>query len=382
MMVSVLLVLLLSMVGSVDSVPQQSSFVRQQQQPKRPLPSKVIVGYTTARCQDHDDDDEPDNDYVYTAVRQGVNVVIWAFYPQFNVSCLQRTIQELDQRGFDDTLHLTSLGGWNGPHLNASSQTTTTADDFYQQWKQTVGDFVHGIDIDLEGNDQLSSPLNFMSTKELDRVGTLIELAKADGYIITMAPPQSYFDIHTSEFSQFLNLTDPNRSWHSDFSYFGRNLYAYWMARYGNAIDLVMVQFYESYSRAAMEITLGHFTPENYLQQYVWDLNQFPQGPGWWIDLGDAAGPEFVSVPLSKLVWGLCNAWCRTENQGRHYYFPSVVLNAAYQNLWDWMLEPRGFMFWEIRNEGMDGIYYARDLNSILHIRSETKDPATTIGLT
>jgi hypothetical protein len=226
MMVSVLLVLLLSMVGSVDSVPQQSSVVRQQQ-PKRPLPSKVIVGYTTARC--HHDDDEPDNDYVYTAVRQGVNVVIWAFYTQFNVSCLQRTIQELDRRGFDDTLHLTSLGGWNGPHLNASQ--TTTADDFYQQWKQTVGDFVHGIDIDLEGNDQLSSPLNFMSTKELDRVGTLIELAKADGYIITMAPPQSYFDIHTSEFSQFLNLTDPNRSWHSDFSYFGRNLYAYWMAR-------------------------------------------------------------------------------------------------------------------------------------------------------
>ena len=394
----------------------------------RSLPSKVIVGYSS-HCytnDDHEDghddgtanDDDDvvkggrprrlvgDDDKVLTAVHQGVNVVIWAFYPHVDVACIQRTIQRLNQQGLGDTtVHLTSVGGWNGPHWRTykdgnrtateeaeaatALRNTSSAKDYYDQWKQTVGTLVHGLDIDFEGNDDMSSRWNVMSTQELDTVGEFITLAKADGYIVTMAPPQSYFDIHTSEFSHYLNLTDTTntsngrrrRQWHSDFSYFGRNLYAYWMARYGDAIDLVMVQFYESYSKAAMAMAVGNVTPENYLQQYVWDLNQTPEGPGWWVDFGndeDGNGgtgtPEFVSVPVSKLVWGLCNAWCRRSSgddggEGRHYYFSPEILNAAYQNLWDWMLEPRGFMFWDIPSEGIDGIYYARGLNSILHVR-------------
>jgi len=336
---------------------------------QRPLPSKVIMGYTS-QCYDEDPENNhvEENNKVLTAVQQGVNVVIWAFYPHFNTSCIQRTIQELDDSGYDDVVHLSSLGGWNGQHLH----TDIPARDYYTMWKGTVGNIFHGLDIDFEGNDVLTSPLNFISEEELDLVGELILLAKADDYILTIAPPQSYFDIHTSQYSPFLNLTDPTRtSWHADFSYFGRNVYAYWMAKYGDAIDLVMIQFYESYSKAAMAI-IGDgttVTPEDYLQQYVWDLNQSPEGPGWSVDFDGDGTLQFVSVPLSKLVWGLCNGWCHTDNGGRHYYFSSEILNAAYQNLWDWMLEPRGFMFWEIADEGMQGIYYARGLNSILHVR-------------
>ena len=402
--------------ASSRSILQESPFEeeeeeQQQQQPHSPprsLPSKVIVGYSS-HCYSSDHEE---NDKVLTAVRQGVNVVIWAFYPHVDIDCIQRTIQTLKQEGFDEdtTVHLTSLGGWNGPHWRnnnakekekdkaATTDPSSAAQEYYAQWKQTVGTVVHGVDIDFEGNDDLSSPWNVMSTTELDVVGEFITLAKADGYLVTLAPPQSYFDIHTSEFSHYLNLTDTTknpsdgtrRTWHADFSYFGRNLYAYWMAHYGDSVDLVMVQFYESYSKAAMAMAVGNVTPENYLQQYVWDLNQPLQGPGWWVDFRGGDGtPDFVSVPLSKLVWGLCNAWCRRRDdphqyEGRHAYFSPEILNAAYQNLWDWMLEPRGFMFWDIPNEGIDGIYYARGLNSILHIREERdmSSPTTTTTTT
>lgn len=347
------------MVMTLDAV----SLAQQIPSLRRSLPAKVIVGYSS-HCYNSNSDSK-EYDKVQIAVRQGANVVIWAFFPHhLDTDCIQRTIQMLDQEGYDDVIHLTSVGGWSGGHLNESMSSQS----WYEDWRDTVGDFVHGIDFDFEGNDNMTSPMNYMSINELDMAGEIAILAKQDGYVVTMAPPQSYFDIHVSSFSQFLNLTDVNRTWHADFSYFGRNLYAYWMANYGDSIDLVMVQFYESYSRSSMMISQGNFTPENYLQQYVWDLNQPSQGPGWWVDFGK--GAQFVPVPVSKLVWGLCNAWCNTDNGGRHYFFAPVVLNAAYQNLWDWMLEPRGFMFWEIHNEGEEGIYYARGLNSILHIRS------------
>jgi hypothetical protein len=131
-----------------------------------------------------------------------------------------------------------------------------------------------------------------------------------------------------------------------------------------------------------MEITQNNMTPENYLQQYVWDLNQPQDGPGWKVDFGadlpGQAGIQHVPFPLSKLVWGFANAWANTNNGGRTLYFPPNTVQAAYQNLWDWMLEPRGMMFWNIAKEGEQGIYYARELNDILHIRNFGKTDLTT----
>lgn len=383
---------------------------------RRQLPPKVIVGYASGECND-------DQEGVITAVQQGVNVVIWAFYhlsptpplplqppppprdslvrvlqerriiTTIDMDCIQHVIDTLDQLGFTDTVHLVSMGGWNGPHLDPHFQSAT---QWYQAWKASVGNLFDGIDIDFEGNDDLHSPWNYVSLAEMDRVGEIMKLAKQDGYSITLAPAQSYLDIHSSNFSQYLNLTDPTRSWHADFSYFGRNLYAYWLANYGDSIDLVMIQFYESFSRAAMEIT-QRMTPENYLQQYVWDLNQPKEGPGWMVDFGSLSEDDddddddlvastgsvgtmrHVSLPLSKLVWGFANAWANTDkNSGRNIYFPPSTVQAAYQNLWDWMLEPRGMMFWNIANEGEQGIYYARELNEILHIRTTMEASSTS----
>ncbi len=359
---------------------------------ERELAPKVIVGYAS-EC----------NDQVMTAVQQGVNVVIWAFYHlspgaddtsiqnTIDLDCIQHTIHTLDQKGFTDTVHLVSMGGWNGPHLDPYFQT---ASQWYQAWKALVGNLFHGIDIDFEGNDNRQSSWNYFTLEEMDRMGEIIQLAKDDGYIITIAPAQSYLDIHSSHFSRYVNLTDPSRSWHADFPYFGMNVYAYWLAKYGDLIDLVMVQFYESFSRAAMEITQNNkLTPENYLQQYVWDLNQPTEGPGWKVDFGkdvptssgssrnETEGLRHVALPISKLVWGFANAWANTDNGGRHLYFPPITVQAAYQNLWDWMLEPRGMMFWNIANEGEQGIYYARGLNQILHIRNSEEQPLHDIDL-
>ena len=341
--------------------------------PRRELPSKVIVGYAT-EC----------NEQVVTAVKQGVNVVIWAFYhlspngrandaelQKVDVACIQNMMQDLDQQGYSDTVHLVSMGGWNGRHLDPYF---TSASQWFDAWKAMVGHVFHGIDIDFEGDDDMTSEHNYLSVAELDLVGGIMELAKQDGYIITMAPAQSYLDIHSKRFSRYLNTTDPDRQWHKDFDHFGENLYAYWLAKYGASIDLVMIQFYESWSRAGMEITQSYVTPENYLQQYVWDMNQFKQGPGFVVNFASdpAVGlpdHQYVAFPISKLVWGFANGWANTPGD-RTMYFPPECVQAGYQNLWDWMLEPRGMMFWNIANEGQQGVYYARGLNEILHIRS------------
>jgi hypothetical protein len=148
---------------------------------RRALPPKVIVGYATS-CDDK----------VETAVRQGVNVVIWAFLylkpldhqvvvdvesssssSSLDVSCIQFMIERLDGLGFKDTVHLVSMGGWNGPHLNP---TFPTAASWWEAWMTLgYGTVFHGIDIDFEGNTNLTSPTNYFSV-ELFRTNSSIGL--------------------------------------------------------------------------------------------------------------------------------------------------------------------------------------------------------------
>jgi len=87
-----------------------------------------------------------------------------------------------------------------------------------------------------------------------------------------MAPPQSYLDLSSSKFSRYVNLTDDERQWHSEFSYFGANVYAYVLHKYGHWVDFVSLQFYESYSKAAQAVYYDGIAPSNYLQRYVEDL--------------------------------------------------------------------------------------------------------------
>jgi beta-galactosidase len=169
---------------------------------QRTLPGSVIVGYGS------------NVQAVKRAVREGVNVVIWSFVdfrsdadgsvlaapsladqlepkdaarreqeeapPSATVATnldlaeVRRAIRELDEDGFRRTVHLMSVGGWNGRHLDPN----LSALDWYGAYRHYVGDLFHGIDWDLEGNDDLSSPYNVFTLDCLDKMADISRLAK------------------------------------------------------------------------------------------------------------------------------------------------------------------------------------------------------------
>ncbi|KAL3905915.1 MAG: hypothetical protein SGILL_009484, partial [Bacillariaceae sp.] len=222
--------------------------------------------------------------------------------------CAKDMIAQLDQEGYGDTVHLVSFGGWNGPHLPDS----LTPEDMYTAWKELCGEIFHGVDWDLEGHDKLDNPTNVFSLHCLESMGRFSQLAKEDGYIIGMAPPQSYLDLETSNFSRQVNLTDSTRDWHNDFHYFGANVYAYLLAKFGSYIDFVSIQFYESYSTAGLRVFHENMAPDEYLYEYNRDLVVEKKG-SFFVDFEQDPTLKYASqkvgFPLSKLVFGFANGW-------------------------------------------------------------------------
>jgi len=184
-----------------------------------------------------------------------------------------------------------------------------------------------------------------------------------------MAPPQSYLDPSSIYFSRHVNHTHSGRKWHEDFSYAGRNVYAYLLARYGHAIDMVSIQLYESYSRAAYAVYELGMQPSEYLESYVEDLAlrhekfwvHFTQDP----ELGMKS--QSVPLPLSKLVIGLASGWAKEGD--KTLYVDPLEVGDAYTRLTERGRTLRGFMFWTIDEEGSNGVYMADALNQVLHIR-------------
>ena len=380
---------------------------------RREIPPKVLIGYASHNY-----------DNVRKAVMQdGVNVVIWAFMDivsqngsgdknvvhvaednhqlissnrflaegstaelQQQTSSLsssfasvktgldfqkiKQLIEELDSDGYSHVLHLASFGGWNGPHLDP---TLDAKQWYYSGWKSSIASKIfHGIDWDLEGNDNLASPNNVFSMDCLEKMGEISSLMKRDGYVVSMAPPQSYLNFQSSSFSRFVNISIPEREWHSDFEYFGNNVYAYLLAKYGDFIDLVSIQLYESYSDAAMAIYHDGILAEDYLINLVDNLAT--QSGKFYVDFSQDGGlnmnVQLVNLPLSKLVIGLANGWSKASTaQNKTVYISGEDCKKAYaslkgSNLGD--ISPRGFMIWTIEERGKGGIYLARDIGKFL----------------
>jgi chitinase len=350
-----------------------ASSIGQHTSNRRILPEKILVGYSSG-CDGQTDD------MVAQVVREGVNVVIWAFMSikqesdgtinpkvSWDLDCVRQTIEVLDREGYNDTVHLVSFGGWNGGHLDPY----LTADEWYGAWNDSVGSVFHGIDWDLEGDDeQLDNPRNFFTMDCLEKMGQISQLAKEDGYIISMAPPQSYLDLQTSNFSRYVNLTEPTRPWHNEFHYFGANVYAYVLAKYGDYIDFISVQFYESYSRAAMSLRHYGISQEAYLEFYVNELAK--NGQTYFVSFGEDPTVDLssqkVSVPVSKLVFGFFNG-SPSKGTGKVAFFEPERVGIAYENLLESGIEPRGFMFWNIQLEGRNDFNITPGLNKILKIR-------------
>jgi len=191
----------------VDAV--QAGASRSSVRPVRQLPSRLLIGYGS------------DCTKVRRAVEDGVNVVIWSFLDivarrhqldvpatiasgtnevvsderrrrdeeqhgesssnieaeivtTLDLKSILNLIRELDEAGYDDTVHLASFGGWNGPHLDRRLPSSA----WYAAFKDEVGDLFDGVDWDLEGHDRLDSPTNYFTMECLDKMGALSKMLK------------------------------------------------------------------------------------------------------------------------------------------------------------------------------------------------------------
>jgi beta-glucosidase len=387
-MIRSILFLSYSMLSSISALALQTNGCKNIVRLRKPLPDKILVAYTSNHCKDLNYMDK-----VTKAIQDGVNVLIWvfiAFDPVENVTSdsarlkmkanldvlnYQSYRRKLADMGYSDVAHLVAFGGWNGPHLPAgySSQELYEAFKTYNTQGQTTELLFDGVDWDLEGHNDLDSPTNEFTKECLDQMGEFSQLAKDDGCIVSMAPPESYLDITSSRFSRFVNLTYPE-PWHQDFEYHGWNVYAYVLAKWNDAIDFVFVQFYESYSHAAHQIFELGVDPADFLISYVHQLVDQEEGltVQFNVDSSINLKSQFVPLPLSKLVLGFANGWALNNDLGeKTVYFEREQLQKAYRALIITGNEPRGMGFWVVEEEGNHGVHYAQDLNDVLHMQLE-----------
>jgi hypothetical protein len=167
---------------------KSAAFQMETSKRKWKLPEKLIVGYANWNQCD---------DTIVRAVQQGVNVLIWfsinlAVDSQGNptitngpdMNCVAEKIKTIRELGFEDTIHLISIGGWNSPHPD----TTNPSIEVYRAWNHwnrvlianPALDFFgfDGFDWDIEGNDTPSSPYNEFTVGCLDLMGEFSQFAK------------------------------------------------------------------------------------------------------------------------------------------------------------------------------------------------------------
>jgi len=281
-----------------------------------------------------------------------------------------------------------------------------------------------GLDWDIEGHDDKASPYNHFTVECLNVMGEMSVLAKQDGYLVTMAPPESYLDPFSNDFTRSLRNTLPEwRELVPDFTYHGINSYAFLLGKYGktnigpgphtetntqtntdthqytttdttsqctlvDTFDLVIYQLYESYGHANYHVEVKKGNASEWLVSLVRRMQQ-----GWMVNFSSDAELNFpdtvVKVAPHQLVIGLANAWAHDSEKDsaipgiRKTLFlrPSELQQAATQ-LQQNDTALRGFAFWSLIHEGDviassgtgsegDGgaFYMAKELNAIMRTR-------------
>lgn len=192
-----------------------------------------------------------------------------------------------------------------------------------------------------------------------------------EGKFVSIAPPQSYLNIKSSRFSRYVNLTDPTANRpapYSTFTYYGSNVYAYLVQQYGDWIDLISIQFYESYSEASYKIKHDGNTASDYLFNYIDEL--VSNNESFYVNFTEDAdvglSAQTISLPLQKLVFGFGNGW--TRNSEKIAYISPDQVNITWERLYaiSPSMLPRGFMFWTINAEGENDVFLAKELHKIL----------------
>jgi len=335
---------------------------------------------------------------IYTTVKNGVNVLTWSFIsliadknenPEINLlplggsanfSQIAKLAAQLKADGLPTT-HLVSIGGWGTPHPD----TRFSAQTWYTTWKNwnaglntQYGFEFYGFDWDPEGEDTLNGSTNYFSIACLDLIGGMSKLGKADGYIVTIVPCQSYLDQENNNFSLYVNLS---QSGQPTFYYHGYNVFAYLIAKYDQYIDAVLLQVYEGWGRAGYDIS---FTP---ISKYFTNLVYNMSITGWNVKFSQepltGLSDQIIKVAPQKLIVALANGWA-TPQQAPDFAETKAPL------FWPEDIQPswsptlyRGYGFWDVGAEGdtkkkynsTSGTYYnytlylAADLNKFVKAR-------------
>jgi hypothetical protein len=357
------------------------------------LPKKVIVGYANwNQCDDK----------IIEAVKNGVNVIIW-FSINLSVNSFGKTVIT-NGPDFDCvaekvniirnmnllTVHLISIGGWNSPHPD----TSHSAEVIYEAWDTWNREFVarpnlgfygfDGFDWDIEGNDDPDSIYNHLTVECLDLMGKMSQFAKRDNYIVSMAPAESYLDpLKAPNFDRHLNheYEEWEKILPKPFRYHGLNCYAYLLARFDEPLegttertfDFITIQLYEGYSHAQFDISQRGRSPSFTLSDIVQRYLQ-----GFDVDFSSDVELQFpityhVKLDKDRLVIGLANGWA---GDGKFLLILPDDIAIAYNFLLESGIEPRGFAFWNILDEGASPIlqpeqplFLAHELNKIMKTR-------------
>lgn len=370
---------------------------------KRWLPPGSIIGGYAPTCNSTSGTDQK----VLQAVRDGVNFLYWfsinlvatnnasgapapGVSSGLDLACIARVMAQLAAEGLNTT-HVVTVGGWDAPHP-VTDFSPAAMYEAWRRWNEDVVGAAHGftfdgIDWDMEGFDDPANPNNAFTVACLDLVGQVSQLAQADGFIVTLVPPESYLDPTTSTYDR--SLLWPYPEWHSEFRYHGHNAYAMLLAKYATTqlaggasvptYDLVAVQFYESWSHADYNLTAAPVvqTVAQYLSAWVPRIVN-----GWLVDF--SADPpsnlpsQVVRVPASTLILGLANGWAGVP---KSVLMMPGDLGEAWAALAGVGCVPRGAMFWDIDDEGAtpvnqsEPLFLARGLNAFLHTRGARGAP-------
>jgi len=322
---------------------------------RRSLPAaRLHVAYATDRSL---------GKVVRSVCEHGVNVVVWSFAhfrrdsdslwiePTFSLEGVARVKDAIASAGVE-AAHLVSFGGWNGPHPDAAA----SGERWFDVWNEWNGGLFDGVDWDFEGHDDPTAPTTELSPALLDLVVDFTREARREGYLVGIAPPESYLDSQSTENIMSLRLNhQPRAPWGFDFPYAGRNAYAGIVARCD--FDFVSLQLYEGYSSACFALTQQGASPVDYLVDAATRLRKgfdvvFPFGSD------DERQNEVVTVavPPERLVFGFANGWA---DGAKFVRVDPKDIALAFARLGD--RAPRGTMFWVLDEEGEHDDPFATD---------------------
>ncbi|KAJ3215661.1 hypothetical protein HK099_006249 [Clydaea vesicula] len=349
------------------------------------IPEKVIVGYANW----HQCDEK-----ILEAVENGVNVLMWFSIDLTadsitgkplisrgpDLGCVAHMVQRIRKLNLI-TIHFIAIGGWNSVHPDTRNDASTIYAEFDRWNREDVANpelewyGFDGFDWDLEGNDDILHPNNEFTLEVLNVMGEMSVLGKKDGYLVSMAPCESYLDFSTSNFSRSARLTNPEwQQLHPEFTYHSANVYSYVLVKFGlENFDFVFLQFYETFSHLLYKVLIENIKPADALIKAIEDITT-----GWFVDfttddLTKDLSKVQLKIPFEKLIVGLGNFNYKSE---RSLYIPSEDCRFTYEHFLRLNGKSiRGFGFWDIADEGNilykeKKLYLATELNKFLKIRT------------